>query len=130
MFDRVLNMPHILNMPAFWIYGSSEYTGVANMPEFCICLCFWMCQGSRYTAFLNLPRVTQYLNMPESLNNSWICLIMPESTWICLNGFCFTFTHCNSLSKWTIDFFLQSKFSWEIFFCSNWKYLILFIVLD
>ena len=25
MFDRVLNMPQILNMPTFWIYQGSEY---------------------------------------------------------------------------------------------------------
>ena len=32
--DRVLNMPQILNMPAFLIYGGSEFTRVVNMPRF------------------------------------------------------------------------------------------------
>ena len=31
MFDRVLNMPLILNMPAFLIYRDSQYTRVVNM---------------------------------------------------------------------------------------------------
>ena len=35
---------------------------------------------------------------------------------------CYTFTHCNPLSKGTIDFFLEEeKFD---FFYSSWKYLI------
>ena len=59
------------------------------------------------------------------VNISWICLIMPEYAEIYLNGFCFTFTHCNPLSIGTIDCFLgKQKFD---FFYSTWKHLILFL---
>ena len=51
------------------------------------------------------------------LSNSWICLIMPECAKTCLNGFCLTFIHCNSLSKGTIYGFLGK---WILFSIVGW----------
>ena len=45
---------------------------------------------------------------------------------ICLNGFYFTFIHCNSLSKEPYTVSLENKNL--IFFYSSWKYLILFVL--
>ena len=50
----------------------SEYAVVLNMPV------FWIYQGFEYA------RVTH--GFKYVLNNSWICLIMPEYVWICLNS--------------------------------------------
>ena len=88
-FDRVLNTPQKMYC-ALYIRG------------FWICFRFWICRGSGYTMVLNMPELHRVLNMPEYV---WI----PAYAWICLNctnGFCFTFTYCNSLSKGTIDSFL------------------------
>ena len=113
MFARILNMPRILNMLAFWIYGGCEYGRVLNIPG------LWKCYVSKYA------RVTQGFEYAWiCLNNSWICLIMSKCPYICLNGFCFTFTHCNSLSKRTIDRFLgKVKFDFFVVPGSIWFYL-------
>ena len=85
-------------MSGFWTYHSLK--------------CVRVTQGSKYAWIY--------------LNNFSICLVKPECAYICLNGFCFTLTHCNPLSKGTIDCFLgKKKFN---FFYSNGKYLILFFV--
>ena len=34
MFDRVLNMPRVLNNPWFWMYQSFEYTRVVQGYEY------------------------------------------------------------------------------------------------
>ena len=79
MFDRVLNMSQILNMPAFWIYGGPEYTRLVNMSGFWICFWFWICQGSGYTMVLNMTGLHSVLNMTEYVwiipGNAWLCLI-------------------------------------------------------
>ena len=87
-------------MSGLWIYHGFKYPRVIHCFE-----CAWIC-----------------------LNNSWISLIMPECALICLNGFCFTFIHCNPLSKGTADCFPEKQ---KFDFCYiSWKYLILFFVLD
>ena len=96
----------------FWICQTSEHTGVLNVPGFRIY------QGSEYVSYFEYVRVQDiprlwicqgYTGFWIYLNNSWICLIMPECAEICLNGFCFTFTHWNSLSKGTIIRFPGKK---------------------
>ena len=70
MFDMVLNMPRVLNMPGFWIYQGSDYAS-----------------GSEYA------RVTQSSEYARIiLEHAWIipgyalvCLIMPEYTKTCVN---------------------------------------------
>ena len=65
-FSKYQNSKYIraLSMPGFWIYQGSEeasgsqYTRFLNIPE------FWICQGFTGTWIC--------------LNNSWICLVMPE----------------------------------------------------
>ena len=96
----------------FWICQRSEYMGILNIPG------LWICQGSEHASGLNMSgfwiyhgskyaRVTQGFEYAWiRLNNSWIWLIMPECPKIFLDGLCFTFTHCNSLSKGTVDCFL------------------------
>ena len=54
MFETVLNMPLILNMPGFWIYLGSQYPRVLNVPG------FWIYQGSEYTRVLNMPPCSEY----------------------------------------------------------------------
>ena len=60
-------MSLVLNVPEFWVYQSSgfEHARILKIPK------FWICQGD--TGF----RIC--------LNNSSICLNMPDYDWICLN---------------------------------------------
>ena len=67
-------------MSGLWIYHGSKYVRIT--------------QGSEYALIC--------------LNNFWICLIMLECASISLNGFCFKFTHFNSISKGK-TVFLESK---------------------
>ena len=115
MFDRVLNMPQVLNKPEFLICLGSQYARVLNIQE------FWICQdsayasgsqhGSEYTRILNMPMfLTKYTISTQGPEYAWIfpgnvwiglmCLNVHESAWICLNGFCFTCPHCNLMSTW------------------------------
>ena len=83
----------------------------------------WICHGFKYARVIHCFECAWIC-----LNNSWISLIMPECALICLNGFCFTFIHCNPLSKGTVDCFPEKQ---KFDFCYiSWKYLILFFVLD
>ena len=50
-------------------------------PGFWICLWFWIFQGSVYVRF---TQGSEYAWI--YLNNSWICLIIPEYAWIYLNN--------------------------------------------
>ena len=86
-----------LNIPGFW------YTRVPNIFLILNMLGYWIYHGSKYA------RVTQGFEYAWIIPVACICLIMPQCAKICLNGFCFTFTHCNSLSKGTIDCFLGKK---------------------
>ena len=88
-------------LPAFWIYRGSEYSRVLKMLLVLNVSGFWIYHGS-------MPGLRRVPNMLEYAK-------------ICLNGFCFTFTHFNPLSKGSIDCFL---------YYSSWKYLILIFVLD
>ena len=140
--SRIRNMRNsrVLHMPGFWIYQSSEYTF-----------------SSEYTRVLNMPGLHhgdipwlhRVWNMPEwiHLNNSWICLNMPEYAWIYLNLpelLCVAFPHRTSLSIWTRGYLLQSlhetrRYSlkehkaifWRAmvdFFYRSWKYLLCFLL--
>ena len=84
MFNRVLNIPWVLNIPEFWIRLSfwicqgSEYArftqdSVWNMPD------SYICHGSEYIRVLNMPVLLKVLN------NCWICLNMYEYIWVCTN---------------------------------------------
>ena len=99
-YARVLNMPLVPNMIWLWIYQGSAYTKVLSMSLVLNMLGLWICQGSEYPRVLNIPRFW------ICLNHSWICLTMPEYSWICwtyrnmreyayisLNGFYFTYPH-------------------------------------
>ena len=108
MFDKVLSMPPVLNIPGLWIAQNSEYPSgfeyaeVLNIPE------FWICQS--YTGFkicLNNTRI-----IPE---HCWICLNMPVYVWICVNmpkfawiGFS-SFFHLfyNPFSTWTRGYLFE-----------------------
>ena len=70
MFDRVLEMPQVLNVPGFW-----------KRPG-CICKC--------YTEFLICLNMAQYVSiMPDMLQHAlmfpWMLLSMPDHGWILLN---------------------------------------------
>ena len=57
MFNRVLNVPLVLNMAEFRVYQGCEYDRVT--------------QGSEYARIY--------------LNNFWRSLIVPKYVWICVN---------------------------------------------
>ena len=57
MFDWILNMLRVLNIPGFWIHQGFEYSRVT--------------QGSEHAWIF--------------LNNSWIYLIMPQYAWLFVN---------------------------------------------
>ena len=64
-------MSLILNIPEFWIYKGSEYAS-----------------GFEYARILNIPNFwiyQSYTGFGICLNNSWICLNMPDYVSICLN---------------------------------------------
>ena len=92
MFDRVLNIACVLDMPGFsiflcyWICKGCEYTRVLNMPV------FWIDQGSEYASgsgyigVLNMARLCRVLDMPKYV---WIVyeyvgiyMNMPKFAWI------------------------------------------------
>ena len=112
----------VLNKPEFWISQGSEYTKVLNtrlvlnLPVFWIRVWFWIYQSSEYTSGSEFARVLNMSGLHRVLNMSdYVCLNMPEYVWrcqdmrkyakICLNGFCFIFLHCNSLSTWRHGYF-------------------------
>ena len=83
----------ILNMQGFWTYQSSEYASGskdARVLKMSGLTGFWIC--------LNIPDYV-WLNMPRYV---WICQYMREYAQICLNGFCFIFPYCNTLSTWSV----------------------------
>ena len=112
MFDKVLSMPTVLNIPRFWIVSGSKCARVLDTPGFWIWNMslvfnmsgFWLYQSSEYA------RVTQGSEhawiIPEY---AWLCLVMPEYAWICLNlpewplFYIFSFPHffCNPFFTWT-----------------------------
>ena len=51
MFDCILNLPRILNMPVFRIYGGS-----LNMPDLLKCQGSEYGSGSEYVTFVDMPR--------------------------------------------------------------------------
>ena len=112
MFDRVLNMPQVLNMPGFGIYLSPQYPRVLNV------------SGSQYAKFtvswISLNNSWVYLIILEYV---WICLSIPKYAWVCLDLpewlFCLPCPHCNPLYAWMCGcLFLQSlcmKEHWDCF---------------
>ena len=63
MFDKVVSMPPVLNIPGFWIGKYSEYVS-----------------GSEY------PTVTQSLEYSwVILEYAWLCPDLSEYGWICQN---------------------------------------------
>ena len=104
-----------LNKPWVWICQSSEYTRVLNMFLSLYMSWFWIDYGSKYA------RVTQGFEYAWIIPGyAWLCPNVTKSVWmafvlhlpIVIPMDCF-------LQKWKFDFF-----------SSNWRYLILFIVLD
>ena len=97
-YNRVLNMPLVLEMPGFWIClwfwrcQGSENARVLNIPR------FWINQGSENARILNLPRFwiyqgSEYVRVTQGSEYAWlslaayawICLNMPKYAWICPN---------------------------------------------
>ena len=125
MSNRVLNMPQILNMLAFWIYRCFEYTSVVNIPEFWICFLFWLCQVSGYTTVLNMPGLHRVLDMLEYAwvisRHAWLCPNEPKFVWI---AFALELHILIPYLQERQTVFMESKNL--IFFQSSWTYLILF----
>ena len=137
MFDSILNIPRVLNMPAFWIYQGWEYARVLNILLVLNMTVFWIWRWWWWIVFVvwltkerrllsssfvewsceivmtttivifhgsKYARVTKGLEYAWTyLNNSWICLTMPESAYICLNSL-LIFTHCNLVVIFVIFF--------------------------
>ena len=84
--------------------SGSHYLRVLNSPGFWICLWFWMRQNFRYTRVLNLPGFwicQSYTGFRICLNNSWICLNMPNYVWIWLNTPEYAWMYLN-LPEWLL----------------------------
>ena len=83
----------ILNKQGFWIHHSPEHASgskdarALNMSEL---TGFWICLSMSDYVWLNMPGYV------------WICRYMREYAQICLNGFCFIFPYCNTLSTWSV----------------------------
>ena len=134
MFDKVLSMPLVLNIPGFWI------SLVLNVLE------FWIRQGSKYASGFKYARILNtsefwiclniswlYLNMPDYVG---ICLNMPKYAWICLNlpewllFYIYIILHVVTYLKIfrrlvVIVWRNMRLFSWRDkfdFFYSSWKY--------
>ena len=126
MFDRVLNMPRILNMPAFsiyrwpgfWIHQDCKYARVLNMLLVLIISGFCIYHGSKYFRVPNMP---EYVWMIPGY--AWLCLNVPKSLWI---PFALPLTIVIPYPKEPYTVFLESKNL--IYFYSSWKYLILFVL--
>ena len=85
-FERVLNMPRVLNMSGLWtsIYQGSEYARFTRGSEYawislnnswiCLilseCIGLWICQGSVYTRVLNMPGFYRVLGKLSIVNVS------------------------------------------------------------
>ena len=112
MFNKVLSMlPVIISQGSdslwFWMWQSFGYTRVLNTTSSFECViilnisAFWIRQG--------------YRGFRICLNNSWLCLDMPEYAWIgliCLNGLCLTFSNFSSHSPicfTTVPFLLEHE---------------------
>ena len=98
--------PRVLKMPGFQICQGSKYTKALNMHLVLNLPRFWINQDSEYV------RVKTVLNMPDYvwLNMQWyvwICQYMREYAQICLDGFCFIFPYCNTLSTSTRAYLFQ-----------------------
>ena len=95
MFEEVVNMHEVLNIPGFWISQGSEYTRVwiyqgSEYARVLNIIGFWIFQGSEYARVLNRPgfwiyQGFEYTGVTQtsdcawiSLDKSWICLIMSE----------------------------------------------------
>ena len=70
MFDRVLSMPLVLNIPGFWIAQDSEYVSGSECVRVSDVTGFWIYKSSEYV------RVTQ---------GSEYARIIPEYPWIMPN---------------------------------------------
>ena len=81
-------MPPILNVSELWIAQDSGYVSgsecarVLDVPGLWVCFCFWICQDPEYTRVLTMSGLQRVQNM---LNNSRICLNLPNYVWICVN---------------------------------------------
>ena len=76
MFDRLLKMPQILNVPGFWIRHGCVSKGYTE---------FWICLNMAQYASI-MPECLNMLQCPSICTNiaeyCWISLNMPENFWI------------------------------------------------
>ena len=76
MFDRLLKMPQILNVPGFWIRHVCVSKGYTK---------FWICLNMAQYASI-MPECLNMLQCPSICTNMaeycWMSLNMPENFWI------------------------------------------------
>ena len=100
-------MSQVLNEPEFWMYQGSEYAPgfeyarILNIPE------FWIRQG--------------YKGFKICLNNSWICLNMPDNVWICLGNMPEYVRICVNMPKYAWMAFGFTFLHFLIGFAIPWK---------
>ena len=99
MFDKVLSMLPVLDIPGFWIaqdseqVSSSECARVLDIPVFWTCVWFWICQKISNKAEFWICQ--GYTGFKTCLDISWLCLNisdyvctdlnMPEHFGMCVN---------------------------------------------
>ena len=73
MFDRLLMMLWVLNLPGFWIWDGFIWKG---------CTKFWICLNMAQYASIMSEYALMFLIMPE---NGWMLLDVTKYAWKCLN---------------------------------------------
>ena len=73
MFDRLLMMLWVLNLPGFWIWDGFIWKGYTK---------FWICLNMAQYASIMSEYALMSLIMPE---NGWILLDVTKYAWKCLN---------------------------------------------
>ena len=86
MFDKVLGMPLVLNMPGFSIAENSEYISGSACAIVLVMPAFWIYQSFEYASVTHgskcawiIPEYDWILNMTKY---TWICVNLPKSAWV------------------------------------------------
>ena len=124
MFDEVLSMFPVVNIPGFSIAQDFSMSQVLNVPEFRIYQSSEYASGFEYARILHIPEfwICQgYTGFRICLNKSWICLSMPDNVWICLGNMPEYVRICVNIPKYAWMAFGFTFLHFPIGFTIPWK---------
>ena len=84
MFDKILGISPVQNIPGFWIVQQSEYVSGSECARVLDIPGLWMWFGFEYDRILNIPKFCichGYTGLRICLNKCWICLNMSDLLW-------------------------------------------------